>query len=483
MASLKEQLDAAGYDVSGMDEAAILKQLDAAGYDVSAYAPQAPAGSIGQDAMHELGKSPLQHLEDLAPSKILPVVGAAGVNAPGAFLTAMGALPGGNPADMLTGLSHLKQHPEQLETALTRASAIAHGEAPNDDEKTAVNAGKFAGTAMEATMPFEGVGKGVEAGVEALGNDAALGAIGKVKTLAKSLGVSNLDELGSFVMKPLTIGDKTFEPIVQATSSPEEMLNAAREIQKAAGKQLEAVSAAADKGVDGVGEHGGIAEVLDLPKLKQSVLDMKAEYEAIFPELSAGVVTQYKNALLGVERLIEKAVKGNTGTMFSDLSKAKTTLGNLVYKHGSPLESKAALNDVYHLISDTLDSGASKLEPALGKAYAQANDVYHKSVAIVDGLEGKATEAKDLFGGGLTGMLAATSGAITAAATHSPIAAALAAAAPVVGKVVGHKIGTYAPQMIASGLNKAAPYVGNAVRGVAQSIPGIGSLMADALGQ
>lgn len=52
MASLKEQLDAAGYDTSSLDEASIIKQLDAAGYDTSQFAPapKAPESKLDKAA-------------------------------------------------------------------------------------------------------------------------------------------------------------------------------------------------------------------------------------------------------------------------------------------------------------------------------------------------------------------------------------------------------------------------------------------------
>jgi len=40
MASLKEQLDQAGYDTSTFDEAAVLKQLSDAGYDTSGFSQE-----------------------------------------------------------------------------------------------------------------------------------------------------------------------------------------------------------------------------------------------------------------------------------------------------------------------------------------------------------------------------------------------------------------------------------------------------------
>ena len=47
MASLKEQLDKAGYDTSTLDETAVLKQLEGAGYDVSSFTPSEPQGVMG----------------------------------------------------------------------------------------------------------------------------------------------------------------------------------------------------------------------------------------------------------------------------------------------------------------------------------------------------------------------------------------------------------------------------------------------------
>ena len=43
MASLKEQLEAAGFDTANLNEQAVLQQLDSAGFDVSSFsAPQKP---------------------------------------------------------------------------------------------------------------------------------------------------------------------------------------------------------------------------------------------------------------------------------------------------------------------------------------------------------------------------------------------------------------------------------------------------------
>lgn len=62
MATIKEQLEAAGYDTSHMDESQILDGLDKAGYDVSAYKQAPSAMDIAKD---QLAKPVLQQLGEL----------------------------------------------------------------------------------------------------------------------------------------------------------------------------------------------------------------------------------------------------------------------------------------------------------------------------------------------------------------------------------------------------------------------------------
>lgn len=67
MASLKEQLDQAGYDTSTLDEAAVLKQLNDEGYDTSSFAASAPLSKedqIMQDNLKGLdNQGPLDELK------------------------------------------------------------------------------------------------------------------------------------------------------------------------------------------------------------------------------------------------------------------------------------------------------------------------------------------------------------------------------------------------------------------------------------
>lgn len=75
MASLKDQLDAAGYDTSNLDEAAVLKQLSDAGYDTSSFS--APSSGV-MGAVGSAIKNLLPSKETLeAPMKMSSKLGTA----------------------------------------------------------------------------------------------------------------------------------------------------------------------------------------------------------------------------------------------------------------------------------------------------------------------------------------------------------------------------------------------------------------------
>lgn len=68
MAGIKEQLEAAGYDTSNLDEASILAQLDKAGYDTSSIAPaQKSVGGISEMLHQQLtnGLGPMGMVKDV----------------------------------------------------------------------------------------------------------------------------------------------------------------------------------------------------------------------------------------------------------------------------------------------------------------------------------------------------------------------------------------------------------------------------------
>lgn len=123
MASLKEQLDAAGFDISGFDEESTLKQLDDAGYDVSSFKtmaveskPSALSDVLQQSAKQgftapfEMAKQavkyPVQNPEKVVElgteTPLLPMAGAA-IGGPiggvlGEGVRQMGSIAMGKPA-------------------------------------------------------------------------------------------------------------------------------------------------------------------------------------------------------------------------------------------------------------------------------------------------------------------------------------------------------------------------------------------------
>lgn len=307
--------------------------------------------------------------------------------------------------------------------------------------------------------------------------DAAVNAVGKIKNIAKALGIQNLDAVGKFLLAPITIGSKEFGPIVTATASPEQMLASAKAIQQAAGKNLEAVAATVDGVIHGVTDESGMTmnvadSILDPAVLQKAITDLKQEAVGDLPNLGKAVAKQFDDAAKDLELFAKKQAEGNSKTMFSDLAAIKTKIGGLVYKHGSPLDSKAALNDVYHAISNALDAAAKKVGGENGASYQAANQIYHQSTAIVEALEGKVVDAKKWFDA--PSFLAAMSAGF---ATHGPAAAVTVPAAYVGMKAAQN----YGPQAIAAGLNATHPLVGKGIEVTARGIPVVARGIADAL--
>lgn len=327
------------------------------------------------------------------------------------------------------------------------------------------------GPVLEAS----GLGEKVINTMRGWAGDAALAASGKIKTLAKSMGLTNLPALGEFLLSPVKIGTEEFPAIVQSTSSITEMLENAQAIKAAAGKQLGVAADAVDTALNNADTSLAINDqkvILDLNSLQQKLTALKAAVEESAPRLGKAVITQYENAIGDVSDLVSKALKGSSDTIFSDLSDLKTTIGDLVYKHGSALDSKAALNDVYHAVSGTLDDAAQKVGGSVGANYAQANDLYHKTVAVVNGLEGRAIDAKKLFD-----TPTIVSALTAAAATHGP-AALLTVPAAAIGMKAAEN---YAPQAIASGLNASAPFMSQALQAGIRAVPVVGNAIYSGL--
>ena len=319
--------------------------------------------------------------------------------------------------------------------------------------------------AIGPILAASGIGEWALNIIKGWGEEAALGAVGKIKALAKALGLVDVDSLGEFLLKPVAVGEKTFEPIVQAFRSPKDMLEAARGIQMAAGKQLGSVAQNVDEAIS------KDVSVLDWKGLLDKIVSLKEEAVGDISRLGKAVGGQYDDALGDLEDFVTKQLNGPTDNAFSKLSTIKTKIGGLVFKHGTALESKAALNDVYSAINSVLKDAAEKTGGESTTAWLQANDIYHKISSVVEGLEGKVVDAKNWFGsmpaiGALTGA--------TGMITHSPVAA-LAVPASYLGTKLAS---TYAPQVIASGLDVAAPNVAPAIT---RTLPFVGRTISNAL--
>lgn len=366
-----------------------------------------------------------------------------------------------------------------LEQAASDVNKVDQG---GSADTTSGSIGKFAGSLVTPAQialqgglgaALEGLGPWVTDVLKGWSENAAVNAVGKLKNIAKSIGIQNLDSLGKFLLSPVKIGEQELPAVVTATSSPTEMLSAVQAIKQAAGKQLGVVSNAVDDAIKTATGMGGDAPVaIDLAGLQDAVTTLKTDVESVAPNLGKAVVNQYSNAIKDINNLIKQALEGDSTDVFSKLSELKTTIGDLVYKHGSPLESKAALQDVYKAISKTLDDAAQKVGGATGAAYDQANAVYHQAVAVESALEGKVVDAAKWFDA--PSFLAAMTAGF---ATHGP-----AAAVTVPATYMGAKLAqNYGPQAIAAGLDASAPFMSSALKAGLRAIPVVGNGIVSAL--
>ena len=408
--------------------------------------PQSMGAGIASDAMRELGKSPLEHVKDLDPAKILPMVGAAGTAAPGAFTAAFNSLPGiGNPAAIMTGLQDLKQNPGQVGDAVIRANAIGQGEAPKDgDEKTAVNAGKAAGMLMDLAMP------GDEGGVigdklKGWSQQAARNAIGFVKSLANKGDVEDLPAVADFVMSPVKIGDTTLPAILTSNATPREMLANADNVLKVAGPKLGEVSQTMDAAINAK------PELIDLDAIENSLEALKGTVEKNAKELGAPVVSQYEKAINDFRSAVNRSpdvgqrIMGQTPSnpqVFTALQKLKQTVGELMGEGDNVVPSKTAMQKIYGVFADALSDAAKGVSDELGQAYDEANNAYTYASDAVAGLRGRirGEETKQLL--------------------------------PSLKSLITHPV-PIDPAALASGLGWASKNVPQAVSAASRAIPGV----------
>jgi hypothetical protein len=165
MASLKERLDAAGYDTANLDEGAILSKLDAAGYDTSGLGASAPKPDVAKAAME--ASDPMTMLKSAAPSNVLGAAGVAAANAPGITSMLVNSLPGiGNPGAIMPAAQNIAQNPSQGLQGARRAIETQGGAQMTPEEQTQSRMGQVAGSAMELAVPGEMAANKIENAVE-----------------------------------------------------------------------------------------------------------------------------------------------------------------------------------------------------------------------------------------------------------------------------------------------------------------------------
>ena len=303
------------------------------------------------------------------------------------------------------------------------------------------------GTALEAT----GLGTWATNLLRGWGESAARAAISGIKTIAKAMGLENLSALSQFLLSPVKIGAQEFPAIVTATNTTKDMLAAAKAIQNAAGAALGKISPAVDEALTKNPGAINLKAILeDLDKLNLAVKD-------VAPQLGKAVVNQYESAIADFLNVVKTETLSDTPQMFTALRELKTTIGNLVFKHGSPLESKAALEDAYAVLSRGIDAAAQAAGKATGAAFDEANAIYNKAYAVVEALTGKAIseEAKGFF----ADIPALGAGAMGFALSHGPLGLITGPAAFMTAKAAK----AYGPQAVAAGLSAVAPAVGPAI--------------------
>jgi hypothetical protein len=364
---------------------------------------------------------------------------------------------------------------EGLNQATETIGKVQAGEKP---ETTPGKVGEFVGglvtpeqialqAAGGAALEASGLGAWAADLLKGWGESAARTAIGNIKNIAKAMGLNKLEALSQFLLNSVKVGGKELPPIVTATNSTKDMLAAAQAIQNAAGAALGKISPAVD---EALAKNPG---AINLKAILEDLDRLSLAVKEVAPTLGKAVVNQYEAAIEDFLNVIKKETLSDNPQMFTALRELKTTIGNLVFKHGSPLESKAALEDAYAVLSRGIDAAAQALDKGTAAAFEEANAVYNKAYAVVEALTGKAIseEAKGFFAD-IPALGAAALGAVA----HTPLGLIAAPVAFMTAKAAK----AYGPQAVAAGLNAAAPVVGPLLT---KGIPFAANAISNALNQ
>ena len=360
-----------------------------------------------------------------------------------------------------------------LDQAAKDVQNVATGQAP---ETTQGKVGEFIGSAftpeqiaaqfvLGSAMAASKLGPWAVNLMKEWGESAARTAIGAIGKIAKGIGIDSLDAIAQFVLKPIKLGTKTFEPIIQATSSSKDMLKAAEAVQTAAGQALEKINPVIDEAL-----RNDMSKI-DLKSILENLDELKLAVEKYAPKTGKVLVQKFEDATDDFLQLVKNSVEGENPELFTALRNLKTTLGRIINDFGSDAPGKVALQKIWGTISQGIDDAAKAANPAVSAAFSEANAIYNKITTVIEALEGKilSSSAKSIFSD-----VPAIGMGLLAGFTHP------AAAIPTA--IAAHTARNYGPQALAKGLNWIAPKVPSLVSGAARlALPLAGPAIASAL--
>lgn len=325
---------------------------------------------------------------------------------------------------------------------LGAVTALGHSEADltKGDVKGALK--DTARGAVEGVVAH-GVGKGLQAAGENLlpalkklateGGESALGiGTGAIKKMPGGMGgVETAEDVANFALKntPALEG----KSIVTPGSNTRAMWEKASTVRDAAGSDIGGVLDAMDK-------NGKVPQPI-LEEIYGAISKEKNRLSEMAGDLGDTAIAQYRKA----EDAFLKHATNPEGMSFEKLGEFKKVIGDIAYKHGSPLESKAALQDVYTAVNSGLEKAVDTVSNSVGNtelpvAYKAAKKAYDMSLRAIDALEGKAAKEAggkwvgfgDVMAGGLGSTIGGVPGMIAAVGAKRAIEAR---GAQTIGKV------------------------------------------------
>ncbi len=323
--------------------------------------------------------------------------------------------------------------------ALGAVDALGHSEAD-------LTKGDFAGAAKDtargaAVGTVAGIaGKGIQAAGENLlpalkklateGGESALG----LNTQAiKKMGTEKAEDVAEFALKGTKALDG--ESIITPGSGTKSMWDKAVRVKEAAGSDVGSVLSKMD-------EAAGPVPADILQEIHNEIVGHQTKLMQLAPEMGDTAVQQYNKAINDFTALASDPKSPMT---FKKLGDFKAAIGDIAYKHGTPMESKAAFQDAYTAVNKGLDkavdAGSVKIgNPTLSEAYKAGKKAYDMSLRAIDGLEGKAAKEAggkwvgfgDVMAGGLGSSVGGVPGMLAAVGAKRAIEAR---GAQTIGKV------------------------------------------------